>query len=172
MMRKVCGRLAGLSIIVYLLSFSIASTSCSSIDCPIETTVCTRYAIMDAAGESTTLTDSLWVWTRRSDGVDTLLNCLVNAENFFLPVSYSHPEDTLVFFKGSIYSTNWTLDTLWLKKNDIPHFESVDCGTHFFHRLTAVRSTHNGIDSVVIVNPNVNYDASTTHLNIYFRVKP
>lgn len=142
--------------------------ACSSIDCPVQNTVATYYSVRDASGEAT-LNDTLWVLTRRCDGSDTLLlNRFTGQSAFSLPVSYSHPEDTLLFVVADTAGI-WTLDTLWLKKDDIPHFESVDCSAHFFHRLTDVRCTHNGIDSVSIVNPTVNYDPNTTHLYIYFR---
>jgi hypothetical protein len=61
-----------------------------------------------------------------------------------------------------------TLDTVWIKKDDIPHFESVDCAAHFFHHITDVRCTHEGIDSIVINNRTVDYNSTVTHLNIYF----
>ena len=141
--------------------------ACSSIDCPVQNTVAVNYAIYDTEGEAS-LADTLWVWTRRSDGTDTLLlNRGVGLTTFSLPISYSHPEDTLVFY---IADTNgfWTLDTLYLKKDDIPHFESVDCSAHFFHDLKGARCTHNGLDSVTIVTPFVDYDPTKTHLRIYF----
>ena len=168
--RKVCGnsllKIIAMSLITYHLS--LITSSCSSIDCPVENTVATHYAVFNAQGEEVKLTDTLWVWSRRIDGKDTLLNRAIDLSQFSLQVSYKNPEDTLIFFKGSPYA-EWTLDTLWLKKDDIPHFESVDCSAHFFHRITAVRSTHEGIDSVVIANPNVDYDPQKIHLNIYFK---
>jgi len=141
--------------------------ACSSIDCPVQNTVATQYAICDGEGNATTLTDTLWIISRRSDGTDTLLNSLVEAQSFTLPISYSHPEDTLLFI---MHGTDgiWTLDSVFLKKEDIPHFESVDCSAHFFHRLTNVRCTHYAIDSVTIENPEVDYDQSKTHLRIFF----
>ena len=142
--------------------------ACSSIDCPVQNTVSTYYAICDADGNDTALSDTLWVWTQRSDGTDTLLlNRLIGKSAFSLPISYSHPEDMLVFFKVN-KTGYYTLDTLWLKKEDIPHFESVDCSAHFFHRLTGVRYTRNGIDSITITDPQVDYDQSKTHLRIVF----
>jgi len=143
--------------------------SCSSIDCPVQNTVSTQYVICDADGNEAALADTLWVLSERSDGSDTLLlNRLTGKSAFSLPISYSHPEDVLVFVKADT-AGYYTLDTLWLKKDDIPHFESVDCAAHFFHRLTAVRYSRNGIDSVSIVNPKVDYDQSRIHLHIIFR---
>lgn len=142
--------------------------ACSSIDCPVDNTVATKYAILGADGQATTFADTLYVWTRRADGRDTLLNRGVGISDFSLPVSYACPEDTLIFYITDSYHQQ-TLDTVFLKKEDIPHFESVDCAAHFFHRLTAVRSTHDGIDSIIIANPHVNYDQSKTHLHIFFK---
>lgn len=142
--------------------------ACSSIDCPVQNTVATQYAIMGADGKATTLADTLYVWSRRADGRDTLLNRLTGTESFSLPIGYANPEDTLIFYITDSYHQQ-TLDTVFLKKENIPHFESVDCAAHFFHRLTAVRSTHYGIDSITIANPHVNYDQSYTHLNIFLK---
>ena len=152
-----------------LAILSIVVCACSSIDCPVQTTVQASYAFVDAEGNSLRLTDTLYVWTRRADGVDTLLlNRGVNLTTFSLPVSYQQPEDTLIFRFTNTQMQSAT-DTVWLKKEDIPHFESVDCNTHFFHRLTNVRSTHQVIDTITISNPKVNYDTERTHLNIQFR---
>ena len=149
-----------LTLITYHLTLL---TSCSSIECPLETTVETRYAVPD------TLKDTLWVWTPRADGQDTLLlNRGVNLTQFALPLSYQHPEDTLIFYIADTLH-HWTIDTVYLKKDDYPHFESVDCNTQFFHRLTAVRSTGHAIDSITIVNPSVTYDQTATHINIRFK---
>ena len=158
------------SLITYHLSLI---TSCSSIDCPVQNTVAVYYAVGydDELGDRVTETfgDTLWVWTQRSDGTDTLLlNRGTGLQTFQLPVSYQHPEDVLVF---AISDTAYvlTVDTVWIKKDDIPHFESVDCAAHFFHRLTDVRSTHNRIDTIAINNPSVTYDQTVTNLLIHFK---
>ena len=62
-----------------------------------------------------------------------------------------------------------TLDTVTVTKENHPHFESVDCSPAYFHTITAVSTTHNAIDSVVIKNPDVNYDTSKKHFYIYFK---
>ena len=60
-------------------------------------------------------------------------------------------------------------DTIRIKKEDMPHFESVDCQASYFHTITAVSTTHEIIDSIVINNPNVNYDQNTTHFKLYLK---
>ena len=166
MKKKVLVKVVLALLITYHLS--LITSSCSSIDCPIQNTVATKYAIMDADGQATSFADSLYIWTRRADGRDTLLNSGTGISEFSLQISYTNPEDTLIFYIKDSYHQQ-TLDTVFLKKENIPHFESVDCAAHFFHRLTAVRSTHDGIDSITIVNPHVNYDQSKAHLNIFFK---
>ena len=170
MKRRVKWGLLGLSFIICHLSFCVSG--CSSIDCPVKNTVAVYYDVSqyDEEGElvSDTLTDTLWVWTQRSDGKDTLMSRLVDKTRFSLPISYQHPEDVLIF---AIRDTSlvFTLDTVWLEKEDIPHFESVDCAAHYFHELTGVRCTHNGIDSLVLSTTSVTYDDAVTNLRIFFK---
>ena len=156
-----------------------AVSSCSSIDCPVENIVAIQYEIRDKDNDALAISDSLSVVTARLDGTyvditallnsdDVTLNKLVGKSAFSLPVSYSHPEDILFFCFTDTART--VVDTVWIKKDDIPHFESVDCNASFFHRLTGVRYTTNAIDSLVIKNTNVDYDRKTVHLLLYPKV--
>lgn len=156
-----------MSFVISYLSFSISA--CSSIDCPVQNSVRTVYQLYTADAQVDTLRDTLYVTSRRIDGTDTLLlNAGIGMTNFSLTVSYSSPEDTLHFLmtNGSDYKA---FDTVYVKKENYPHFESVDCGTSFFHKLTAVRSTHNAIDTIVINKSNVDYDDQTAHFHIRFK---
>ena len=139
--------------------------SCSTIDCPVNSLVETKYEFYSSTGETLTLLDTLTVVTSRQDGIDTVFNTGSNISSFSLPISYSHPEDVFVFrFKGDGWQT---ADTVWIKKEDYPHFESVDCNPLFYHDLTAVKCTHNLLDSIVIKNPSVTNDNKVVHLYIY-----
>ena len=144
--------------------------SCSSIECPVENLVYTKYGVYNGTGQADTLSgDTLYVFSLRVDGSDTtLLNRGVNVTSFNLPISYSSPEDTLFFLRVSPDDV-FLIDTVWIKKENIPHFESVDCSASFFHKITAVRTTHNGIDSIVINHADVNYDTSSQHFHVYFK---
>ncbi|MBR5749041.1 MAG: hypothetical protein IKY01_09695 [Prevotella sp.] len=151
-------------ILLTCLSLFVIS-SCSSIDCPVQNTVSVQYEIHDKTGAALSLIDSLSVITERQDGQYVSLNRLIGKSAFSLPISYSHPEDILYFcFKDS---EKTLIDTVWIKKDDIPHFESVDCSAAFFHELTNVRYTHNAIDSLVLVNTSVTYDVNTVHFYLY-----
>ena len=156
-------------------------TACSSIDCPVQNIVSVQYEIRDKAGDALSIKDTLSVITTRLDGSnillditthlngqDVILNRLIDKSAFSLPISYSHPEDILFFCFTDTAKT--VVDTVWIKKDDIPHFESVDCSAAFFHRLTDVRCTHNYIDSLVIIEPSVDYDQTTVHFHLYPKV--
>ena len=152
-------------VILFTVHSSLFTISCSSIDCPIRNTVSVQYEIRDKSGAALSITDSLSVVTTRLDGKDEILNKLIGRSSFSLPISNSHPEDILFFcFKNS---EKTVVDTVWIKKDDIPHFESVDCAAAFFHELTDVRHTHNAIDSLVLVNRSVTYDENTVHFYLY-----
>lgn len=154
---------------LFIVHCSWLFVACTSIDCPVQTTIQTNYAIMDADGNSLKLEDTLYVWTPRADGKDTLLlNRGVNIKSFALPISGQQPEDTLIFYVVDTLHRA-TLDTIWVKKDNMPHFESVDCNTYFFHRLIDVRCTHRGIESVSIINSDVDFDISIMHLDIRFK---
>jgi hypothetical protein len=110
--------------------------------------------------------DTLSVIIRRMDNTnDTILYKMTEKSSFLLPVSYSHPEDILVLdlWDGKVH----VYDTLWVKKEDIPHFESIDCNAKYFHRLTSVRNTTHSIDSVVIKNDYVDFNNTTVHVYVY-----
>lgn len=144
----------------------LAMTACTSIDCPFNHTVATTYLLK---GEVDTLTDTLTITTKRLDGLDTvLLNRSVKTDSFSLPMSYVRAEDVLVFTLTDTTNTV-TRDTVWVSKTNRPHFESVDCALSYFHTITGVKSTNHAIDSIIIKNTEVTYDASKGHFHIYFK---
>jgi hypothetical protein len=163
--------------ILFTCLSSLIISSCSSIDCPVENTVSVQYEIRDKAGNALSITDSLSVVTTRVDGQNilldittlennqkVLLNRLIGRSSFSLPISYSHPEDVLYFCFTDTVKT--VVDTVWIKKDDIPHFESVDCNAAFFHEITDVRYSRNYIDSLVLLNRSVTYDQQTVHFRL------
>lgn len=138
-------------------------SACSSIDCPLNNKVEMRYAFSEK------MNDTLSIFTKNSKGADTLLvNRLVGSDSLYLPISHQNEVDEL-YFKRTNTALAQTIDTVKIAKQNIPHFESVDCGVIFFHRISSVSTTHHGIDSLVINQPHVTYDASKPHIIIYFK---
>lgn len=119
-------------------------------------------------GDIKTLNDTMTISTTKQEGTDSvLINKDVKVDSFILPMSYHQPEDVFYFEVKNQYHQVFN-DTIVVKKEDKPHFESVDCSPAFFHTITEVKTTHNLIDSIVINNKEVNYDASKAHFYIYF----
>ena len=169
--KRIKRRVGGLSLLpFYLFTFIPLYLSCSSIDCPVENVVGSIYYIKNADGTEATLKDSLSVVSWRKNRTDTLLlNKEAALTSFQLPMGYVNPEDTLVFIVNTT-THNAYKDTLYIKKENHTHFESVDCKIAYFHTVTALRlSSHNAIDSITIVKPEVNYDLSSEHFHIYFK---
>ena len=139
--------------------------ACSTLDCPLNNTVYTKYRL---AGDITTMTDTLTISTNSIEGTDSvLINKDVNVDSFILPISYSLLEDSL-FFEIRDIENRLYVDTVTVKKTNTPHFESVDCKPTFFHTITDVKTTHYRIDSIVINNKEVTYDETKPHFYIYF----
>ncbi|SHL18848.1 DUF6452 family protein [Xylanibacter ruminicola] len=162
--------------LTYLL-LGVVMAACSSIDCPVQSTVATLYQVCDSTGTQMALSDTMTVVSARQDGTEatlidgqdaTLYNKGFGLKEFTLPISYKHPEDVLVFhFDNSNNKDLHVTDTVWIKKEDYPHFESVDCSAAFFHTITDVKFTRHYIDSIVIKNPSVTYDSQTVHFYLY-----
>ncbi len=158
-----------------LLALLLLTAGCSSIDCPVQNRVATVYVLKKANGTADTLKGHFAVMTRRATGKDTTLygdtaqaKSQVELVTLQLPIGYTTQEDTL-FFVLRDTSKVWA-DTVFVKKENRPQFESVDCKMSFFHTLTGVRlSSHNLIDSISIVKTAVTYDLSEPHFNIYFK---
>lgn len=163
------GRWGVISLLVIISYLSFGVSACSSIDCPVQNTVYTVYELRGADEQKDTLRDTMFVFSRRNDGSDTLLfNAGIGLTSFALPIGYANPEDTLLFIL--VNRPDYIVaDTVFIKKENIPHFESVDCSASFFHRLTDVRTTHNAIDALTIKKDFVDYDAQTAHFYIRFK---
>jgi len=155
---------------VLLIAGILLAAACTSVDCVLEHEVSTVYDLYQ--GETAdTLRDTLTVTTRRANGKDTVvLNSGVNLKSFKLPISCQSPEDTLVFTISDTLGQR-TTDTLWLRKTDMPHFESVECQALFFHQIEEVRYTRNRIDTIITKRSFVNNDLSSPHFHITFKTR-
>ena len=151
----------------------MAIAACTSLNCPVQNSVRAYYSLLKANGTPDTLgVDTLWLWTIRGERSDTLLNSLfgTKATSFDLPISHTQSEDTICLALMDTIGTVY-LDTIRIKKENYPHFESVDCQASYFHTITDVSYTNDIIDSIVINNRNVNYDTKTTHFKLYLKAR-
>lgn len=146
-------------------------TSCNSSDCVLSNVVRSYYTFVDSkTGNTTTITDTLTVTALPTDTI--LLNRASRFNKMSLPMGYAQTIDSL---RLKFYtSAGSVIDTLCIEHTNIPHFESLDCGTSIFHEVKNVyisnrKPTENfptAIDSIVIINRKVTYDA-TDHFKVY-----
>jgi len=105
-----------------------------------------------------------WTETVASVRRDTvLMNRLAGASSMKLPMGYFSNEDTLIFSYANIKHS----DTLYVTHESYSNVDLPECGTHRFHYLKAVRSTHAAIDHVEISAPEVNYKGNE-NIKLYF----
>lgn len=164
-------------LLLYIATPALLLTACSSLDCSINSQVNCAYGIQDTEGKDSTLAlhDTLSISIKRyanaTDSVatkDTILNRLTSSKAFTLPMSESGDNDVL-YLTLKHDSTATYHDTVYITKTNEPTFESVDCTPRFNHTITAIRTTHHFIDSLLINKAQVTNDASTK--NIYLRLR-
>ena len=145
-------------------------SACSSIDCPLNNRT---YASFKLAGDVTKLVDTLTVSTPRNidnpEEDTVLINRLVDTDSLSLPMSYQRTEDIYIFTFVQKDTELKTIDTLWVSKENEPHFESVDCNPVMFHTIKDVRFTQRAIDSIKVNYNKVTYNDAKAHCLIYLK---
>lgn len=163
-----------ISVILSVMA-AIVLAACSSIDCPVKNKVETTYALKKPNGKTDTLgVDTLSIWIHRIEYKDgkrdsTVINRLCGSKgtSFAVAMSYVMPEDSLFTLLKNNKGGEWR-DTICVSKENTEHFESVDCRATYFHQITALTYTKNGIDSIKLNNREVNYDTSE-HFYLYLK---
>jgi len=154
--------------LIYIAIAAVALAGCSSIDCPLNNKV---YATYKFEGGASSVPGILTVSTPRAqaEGSDTVLvNLVSGVDSLSLPMSYVAPEDSL-FFRFENEGLEPVTDTVLVAKQNMPHFESVDCNPTFFHTITGIRHTDYAIENIEITNNNVTYNAAKAHFLIRFK---
>lgn len=145
-------------------------SACSSIDCPLNNRT---YASFKLAGDVTKLVDTLTVSTPRNidnpEEDTVLINRLVDTDSLSLPMSYQRTEDIYIFTFVQKDTELKTIDTLWVSKENEPHFESVDCNPVMFHTIKDVHFTQRAIDDIKVNYNKVTYNDAKAHFLIYLK---
>lgn len=154
--------------IIFLTTVATILAGCSSIDCNIEGRVQCHYSIHDEDGNKGVLAYPMSISFHRiaADSDTVYINHMANTASFDLPMSYGADTDEIAMTLHLTDSTSVT-DIIWITKENIPQFESVDCAPRYNHTLQSVHSTHNFIDTVIINNPKVSNDASVSNIHIH-----
>ena len=156
--------------LVVAMIAGLGLSACSSIDCPLNNRT---YASFRLAGDVTKLVDTLTVSTPRNidnpEEDTVLINRLVDTDSLSLPMSYQRTEDIYIFTFVQKDTELKTIDTLWVSKENEPHFESVDCNPVMFHTIKDVRFTQRAIDDIKVNYNKVTYNDAKAHFLIYLK---
>lgn len=60
-------------------------------------------------------------------------------------------------------------DTLFISHRNKPYFTNLDCSTMMFYELTSTTATRHRLDSIQIINPNIDNNEKE-NIKIYFTV--
>lgn len=140
-------------------------TGCSESDCPLTTTSVARFEFLDSKTHvPVSFNNGVTV-----DGIvqkgDTLLTDTVfnQAKSYMsLPLSYTEKTTYVMHYSETLR------DTIELTHKNIPFVNSIDCGTMMFYQVEGLRYTTNVLDSIKILNPEINNEEKR-NFNIYYR---
>ena len=181
MRKKIHAKLLRAALNISIFNFSIFQLSiflllsCESVSCPLNNTVESVYgfyaALYDEDGVLQTGTavgvgDTLTVTLLGADSV--ILNRQTGRSGMNLPVSFYQDTDAVeLAFTDTLRRT--ARDTIWITKYNHHHWDDPSCPVHMWHKVEGLRSTHYLIDTVLVTNPEINYDG-LENFQIYFHV--
>lgn len=146
---------------------SLLTAGCDSgYDCALENIAynCIKFYTVDTDGveKEYALPEALTVSVMINGQATTAVNHVTNAKEIKLPMCYTATCDTIIMNFFDSYN-----DTLYIEHNNIPIYQSMECGVIMHHRLTGVRHSSHMIDSTAINNANVNFDYNE-NIKLYF----
>lgn len=149
-----------------LTAVALLFTACDNgYDCNLENTAYNRigfYSNQDSITGKYRFPETLTV-SLRVNGTDSIVvNHITDADGLQLPMSYTQSCDTVIFGYD-----NGITDTLYFNHENIPYYQSMECGTVMYHKIEDIAHTSNFIDSVSIEQQYVKFDANE-NVKIYF----
>ncbi|EPT33888.1 DUF6452 family protein [Phocaeicola abscessus] len=94
---------------------------------------------------------------------DTVYNAESKLSNLSLPLSYSTKTTYTIQY------TDLMRDVIELTHRPIPFVSDIACGVLMFYEIEDLKYTTNALDSIALVNPNINNE-KTTNFHIYYTV--
>lgn len=158
-------------ITILLLSLIFILNGCNNTNCPLNTVAFAHFEFLNSSDHKqysmadnvtitgftiadVTIKDTLDDETEVTKIVkDSLLNdTLFNRPktNMSLPLSYNSKTTYVIHYNEKMK------DTIVVEHTNIPYLENIDCGTMMFYKVNSISYTTNSLDSIVMVNPDIN----------------
>ena len=99
---------------------------------------------------------------------DTFINKEYGANGFSIPLSYADQTRIVLSYRSLDQRFQGT-DTLFISHRNKPYFTNLDCSTMMFYELTSTTVTRHRLDSIQIINPNIDNNEKE-NIKIYFTV--
>ena len=159
-----------LKIRIFVLLSAICSLFCTGCeggyDCALDNIAYNRvkfYTINEYGKETEYAFPEPLTVSMMVNGRDSIvMNYATNAKELTLPMSYTSNCDTVIL---NFFDRHY--DTLYINHNNIPIYQSMECGVIMHHRLTGTGHTGYFIDSMAIKNATVNFDHNE-NIKLYF----
>ena len=162
-MKAVAARLISVSLALCCMLFAGCD---SGYDCALENVAYNRIKFynINQYGDETeyTLAETLTVSMMINGRSEIVVNNVTNTNELTLPVSYTNDCDTIILNFLDQYN-----DTLYIGHENIPIYQSMECGVIMHHRVTGGTNTGYFIDSMAINNANINFDYNE-NIKLYF----
>ena len=149
-----------------LLWVCLMIQGCGESECPLTTLSFARFDFLDSETHSAVgITSGATVTGSIVSGDSILTDTLYNKaeSNMVLPLSYTNKTTYVIHYTETIS------DTIQLTHKNTPFLKDIECGTMMFYQIEGVRYTTHALDSVVIINPNINNEEKK-NFYIYFSV--
>lgn len=95
---------------------------------------------------------------------DTLINRESGLSSLSLPLSYNTKTTYVIHYSKKLK------DIIEVTHRNIPFISDIECGTMMFYQVEDVKYTTNSLDSVVIVNPDINNEEKN-NFYIYYTIR-
>lgn len=153
------------TLLFIVLMSSLLIQSCGESDCSLSTISYARFDFLDSkTNKAVTLTNGAII-----SGTTTINNTLVTdtlfnrAESYMsVPLSYTNQTTYVIHYSETVS------DTIWLTHKNIPFVSDIECGTMMFYQVEDLSYTIHVLDSVTLVNPEINNEEKK-NFNIYYR---
>ena len=174
-------------ILLFLTASGYLWQGCSESDCPLSTTSLAHFDLLSSDSHSsvkltsevtitgTTVAD-VTVKDTLPDGTitdkvvkdsvltDTIYNKESDLSSFSLPLSYTSKTTYTIHYNEKLK------DVIEITHRNIPFISDIECGTMMFYQVENINYTTNSLDSVVIVNPDINNEEKR-NFNIYYTIR-
>ena len=148
-------------ILLFLTASGYLWQGCSESDCPLSTTSLAHFDLLSSDSHSSVKLTSEVTITGTTVTDVTVKDTLPNGT---ITLSYTSKTTYTIHYNEKLK------DVIEITHRNIPFISDIECGTMMFYQVENINYTTNSLDSVVIVNPDINNEEKR-NFNIYDTIR-